>query len=77
MSGGVKQRGAAPPAPSKMPPLDSAKMGTSNGNGAHYGTLSYPSDRLDDVSMTEVDGLVTLNVTLPDGQQTDITIDCK
>ncbi|XP_005109505.2 flocculation protein FLO11 [Aplysia californica] len=81
MSGAVKRRGAAPTAPTGAPPPDDVsgrhgKKGVaSNGSAAPSHSLTYPAEVSDDVNMNEVDGLVTLNVTLPNGQQTDINVD--
>ena len=85
MSGAVKRRSAAPKGPPKgPPPPDDVNNGrldkkgvSSNGSSAPSHSLSYPAEASDDVNMNEVDGIVTLNVTLPSGEQTDINVDYK
>ncbi|CAL1540761.1 unnamed protein product [Lymnaea stagnalis] len=71
MSGAVKHKATAPMA--STPPRASLKKGVEqNGNSSG---LRYPAEVSDDVNMNEVDGPVTLDVTLPSGQRTDISVD--
>ncbi|KAK7499414.1 hypothetical protein BaRGS_00009389, partial [Batillaria attramentaria] len=76
MSSGVK-RVAAPPAPGGV---GQAKKpgGASSANGSGPAPLTYSSgEPSDDVNMNEVDDKVTLDVWLPSGKASSITVDSK
>ena len=78
MSSGVK-RVAAPQAPggagqAKKPAADPSP----SANGSGPAPLTYSSGELaDDVNMNEVDDKLTLDVYLPSGKSSSITVDSK
>lgn len=48
-----------------------------NGVASNSSTLVYPAGVSDDVNMNEVNGPISLDVLLPNGHRTEISVDYK